>query len=569
MALPYPIDPTQTDAKSPIDQQLMDAIRLNQEDLDFRLSSQSAGGIVNFRVNGSLIRIRETLNLGSGKHLDGCIISNEAEFTKGKLYLERGAESGALEVDVKRHRELQHPIESIESLMTEAIASYDVLGSPLSTLSVSREASDISTQQINRVKPTLNIESIKALSDGNSLYTFSGTTPLDADYKVGETIQISGASNGVNDGTFIILAINVDGLPSILINNPSAVDQDTPAGSIELDFFEYVYNSSVDPNFAEGESVLMSSHSTGANNGIKAIERTNDGGNNILVYVPNGATQGAPAGSGVCLRMRYTFASPVDVENYVVGELADFGGHSSANNNGNYVIKGVNVSGNNVIILNDVTSGAIQAGAGGTANTRRQIIGLATDPDTLIEVGDFINVSGRSGIHPTQDGNFEVKLVKKFGANNVVIYLGTNNNSSGAGGTLRSSRKLVKFREDFNTSYTVDESTVALEGLFQSDPVEEFLVKEINRGGFSNYNIIIDAVDLADESATSGRVAREIQSIFTQRPRLEFTAETPRKLQFDDTATFKAGGVINQDILSMDILEVPAGLPSTMVLSLS
>ena len=34
MALPFPIAASQTDAKSPIDQQLMDALRLNQEFLD-------------------------------------------------------------------------------------------------------------------------------------------------------------------------------------------------------------------------------------------------------------------------------------------------------------------------------------------------------------------------------------------------------------------------------------------------------------------------------------------------------------------------------------------------------
>jgi hypothetical protein len=485
------------------------------------------------------------------------------------MYMERGAEGGALEVDVLRHREVQHGIESIEALISEAIPSYDVLGSPLSTLSVSREAADISTQQINRVKAAQSIDSIQPMGNDQVLITLTGTTLLDADYLVGKQVVVSSASNASNDGTFTILAVNINELPSVLVTNASGVEQSSPAGNLDLNLFEYVYNSSVDPDFAAGEAVLFGSHTDSNNNGIKDILRTNDGGNNIICYVENGSTQAGVAGGGACLRMRYTFASAVDTENYVPGELADFGGHSSANNNGLHEIIAVNVSGNNVVVLNRTTGGAIQAGAGGTTNTRRQVIGLTTDPAGIIEVGDQVLVSGRSGIHPTQDGAFDVKLVKKFGANNIVIYLGTANNSSGAGGNVASDRKRVSFREDFSASYTVDESLVSLEGIAQGDEIFEHPVVEINRVGGTNFNVIIKAVNLTDQVPAAGRVAREVRTIFSTRPRLEFTLNKPRKLQADTGAVFNSTTIEANDILSMDILEVPEGLPSTMVLSLS
>ena len=53
MALDPLINPNQTDAKSPIDQLLMDSIRENLENFDTRITL-SAGADFSFRVNGNL-----------------------------------------------------------------------------------------------------------------------------------------------------------------------------------------------------------------------------------------------------------------------------------------------------------------------------------------------------------------------------------------------------------------------------------------------------------------------------------------------------------------------------------
>jgi len=98
---------------------------------------------------------------------------------------------------------------------------------------------------------------------------------------------------------------------------------------------------------------------------------------------------------------------------------------------------------------------------------------------------------------------------------------------------------------------------------------------EVNRGGFSNYNIVIEAETVGENQAAQGRVAREVRTIFIQRPRLEHNPQDvslgigERFLQTDTAATFAVGGVDADTVLTMDILEVPEGLPTTLLLSLT
>lgn len=567
MALPFPINANQTDAKSPIDQQLMDAIRLNQEFLDSQLGGASAGGVLNFRVNGFLTKIKALLDQGRGKRLDGGLVSAAVTFTKASLYLEKSGTSGALEVDVFRHKELQHPITSIEALLSEAITGYGVLGSGLATQSVTRQTADVATQQVNRAKTTLDIESVQAFTSGSMLVTIEGAALLDEDYQIGKQVVISGA-NGANNGAWIIEGVNIDGLPSILISNPSAVNENASTGTLDLNLFEYVFNAAVDPAFVAGETAFFDNHDDGNNNGFKEIYKVNEGGNNILAYVTNGSTQASFNGLAQCLRLVYTFSAPVDTDAYVIGELADLSGHSSGNNNGFLKIVGVNEGGSNIVIINDSNGGDTQAGAGGTANSRRSTITFSLDPAGILEVSDKVIVSGRG--NSDQNGTFEVKVLKKNGLNNIVIYLGALNNSTGAGGTITSEKKQVNFAEDFSASYIAGTSKAQLEGIgSNTNQIFEREVVEINRGGFTNYNIVIlDLEDIA-QVAAAGRVSREIRTIFDQRPRIDYAVNTPRNLQKDLNATFTAGGVEADTILTLEVLEVPEGLPSTMVLSLS
>ena len=568
MALPYPIAPTQTDAKSPIDQQLMDALRLNQEYIDSQLGAGSAGGIINFRVNGYLNRIKALLTQGAGKHIDGGIISNAVTFTQAKLYLENIGDSGALEVDVLRHKEVQHGIVSIDPAYSGAIQAIGRLGSPQNTQAISLATPTINTQSIARAKSTLNIISVSKIGS-QTLYVFSGGGLLDEDYQIGKSIDISGCTNGANNGSFTITSVNYDGLASVMTNNAGGVTEVT-AGNAELDLWEYTFLASVDPNFTVGEVVSMSGHTNPANDLNEAIHKVNNGGNNIWIYNGGGVAQAGVAGQAKANRFVYSYASAIDDTSYIVDELAEFSGHLDGNNNGQFKIVAVNDGGNNLVIYNTTWAGAIQGGAQGTANTLRWLYSMPTDPTGEILVGQTIVVTGASS--GGNNGSFIVTTVNRFAIDNIEVYNPAGVTQVGAAGTLATNSKVITFAEDFSAFYVAGKSKVALEGVNLTDTDgREYDVIDVNKGGFSNYNVVIDEASGVSTNVTAqGRVSREVRTIFVDRPRIEIdTTISKRYLQKDLGATFEVGGVDSDTILSMDILEVPEGLPSNMVLSLA
>ena len=568
MALPFPISATQTDAKSPLDQQLMDAIRLNQEYLDSQVGGGSAGGILNFRVNGFLYKIRETLNLGAGKALDGGIISNAVTFTGAKLYLEQGGTSGSLEVDVYRNKGVQHAIENVISQYSGATQAIGRLGSSLNTQAVSIATPIVSTQLITKPKASASIESICVLENNEVLYTFSGTTLLDADYEQGDSITFSGATNAANDGEFTILAVNYDGLPSILISNASGVDQTAAAGNGVLSLYEFTYLATVDDDIIAGELVIMAGHTSGANNGTRTIYKTNQAGNNIWLKYAGGSTQGAPAGTAQTTRWVYVFSSTPDITQYIVGEKAEFLSHTSGANNGKFIIRRVNEAGDNLYVTN--TTGVTQGGAAGTADTLRWLYSMPTDPstDNDVQVGDTVVLTNHTSA--LNDGTFIVQFVKRFTVDNVEIYNENGIIQAGIAGELNNALKVISFKQDFSAEYVALTSKVIFEGLKTTtgDTILEYEVNEVNRG-LGQFNIVVFAPTFLEQLCTSGRVAREIRSIFIIRPKLSTIQDNViRNFQQDDAATFAVGGVDADDILTLEILEIPQGLPSTMVLSL-
>jgi len=239
MALPFPISPSQTDAKSPIDQALMDAIRNDLDYLDSQIGAGGGGGgATTFRVNGPLQALKPLLPLGYGKKMDGALVPQATVFSRARLSILRGGSSGALEVDVLRHIAVNHPITQITAQYQGATQSIGRLGSALNTQSVSGATPDISTQLINFAKASVNIRSIINIGGDRWLYTFTGSTLLDADYEIGDYIQFASATNAANNGEFQILQVNYDGLPSVVISNPSGVEQVSPvAGRCKCGIF--------------------------------------------------------------------------------------------------------------------------------------------------------------------------------------------------------------------------------------------------------------------------------------------------------------------------------------------
>lgn len=567
MALPYPINANQTDAKSPIDQQLMDALRLNQDYLEGLIGAATSGGVLNFRVNGYLTRIRALLSQGAGKRLDGGIITNAVTFTKANLFLDKTGDSGSLEVDVLRHKNVDHPIDNIEAQYSDATQSIGKLGSAITTQAVSIASPIVNTQTITRAKVAISVESVTDLGDGTTLYTFSGTTLLDNDYQIGDGILFASCGNAANDGTYNITKINYDGLPSVVVDNAAGVTDGIAAGTAELNVMEFTYLASVDTEYVVGESVIMAGHTSGNNNGTFVIRKLNVGGNNIWLGVTTGTTQGAPAGTAQCTRWVHSYASPVEDTHYIVGETTFMSGHVGTNN-GSLVIRKVNSGANNLYVTNLL--GAAQAGAGGTASTERWVYSMPTDPSTDddVEVGDLVKFSGH-GL-AVNDGVFEVKVVNRFAIDNIEVYNPAGEVQFGVAGNVEHTKKIVTFKEDFSALYVADTSKVELQGITTTDVDQrEYDVAEINRG-IGAFNIVVHAENIAAQANEVGRVAREIRTIFIDRPKITVDSTiSTRNLVTNNTATFIVDPIEADTILTLEILEVPLGLPSTMVLSLT
>ena len=570
MSLPFPIASTQTDAKSPIDQQLMDAIRLDLDYLNTQVSlpSGGSGGITTFRVNGPIYHLRDRLINGAGKKLDGAIVMNASTFTAAKLSLLKGGTLGDLEVDVKRNLIIDHPVVQVTAQYSGATQSIGKLGSPLSTQSVTTATPDISTQQITNVKPSLNIRSIINIGGNNWLYTFTGGTLLDSDYEIGDSILFAGATSTNNNGEKTITQVNFDGLPSVVVVNATGVEQTTVTGTGILSMYSYEYLATVSTEFNAGEPVNFTSHTFAGNNGLKTIYAINSGANNIVCKFAGGQTQGGVAGTAACTRWVYAYAAPLDDTQYIVGESALFASHTSANNNGTYTIVKVNSGGDNLYVIN--STGVNQAGAAGNVNTNRWIYNCPSDPITDITVGDFIELAGHTS--GGNNGLFEVKFVNRFAGSNIEIFNPAGVLQAGVVGTHVTALKVVWFDTDFSASYLIDFSNVLLEGLKSqgSNLAHEFLVKEINRGGFSNYNIVIYAEYLGLQDGASGRVATEARSIFTVRPKITTgQAGQVRNYKKDTTATFTTDTIPVDSLLTMDIVTIPDGYPETVLMSLS
>lgn len=570
MALPYPIASTQTDAKSPIDQQLMDAIRLNQEHLDTEISNIASGSPLTFKLNGPLYVYRALLNIGGGRKVDGAIITQSIQYSRARLYCKKGGTSGTTEVDVFRNLEINRPITSILSQYEGATQSIGRLGVALNTQSISIATPTINTQQITLPKVAQDIRSIVPVKTQNGdrwLITFTGGTLLDSDYQQGDYITIASTTNANNEGIFQIEQVNYDGLPSVVIDNPLGVLQTGTAGTGQLNIFEYTYLASVDSQFVAGEEVILAGHTNPNNNGTFTIYKTNEAGNNIWIKNQNGVDQGGVAGTASCTRWVYSLSAPADDTHYIVGEKAEMSGHTSGSNNGKFFIRAVNNGGNNIYVSN--TAGVSQGGAGGTINTLRWLYSMPTDPSTDITVGDIVKASGHT--NSNNDGNFDIKTVNRFAVNNLEIYNENGVAQAGIAGLLESALKIVSFDADYSSDFVVDKSKVLLEGVSSSadETRLDFDVKEINRG-VAQFNIVIDAIGLTKQEAPAGRVVTEARSIFSTRPSITVSQENQiRNFQVDDSAVFEVQTIPAESILTMDIISIQEGLPEGLTLNLS
>jgi hypothetical protein len=573
MALPYPIASTQTDALSPVDDNLMDSIRLDLEALDTGvLAVQSFD--YQFKVNGPLEFLNPTY--GMYKKIDGALVVKEQSLSLARLFCEIPGASGTLEVDLRKYRRVDVPITGIDKQFSGSITAIAQIAPAKATQSITRATTQISTQSISRWKSTININSIISLGSDN-LWRMNLASAVDSDWKVGDSITVASATSGGNNGTFTIVRINDDGLNNIVITNASGVAQTSAAGNVALNAWAYVFTNPVNAQFAATESALFASHSTGANNGTLAIYAINSGGNNIIVKNASGVAQGGAAGTVDCLRWTYAFSSSAGSD-FAVGEQVSNTSHSNAANNGVFVITAVDSGGNNVIIYN--TAGVVQGGAAGTVDTIRWTVSLGSDPSSQVSVGQNIVISGASNAN--NNGTWVVKQVNRLSSNNIVIFNRNGATQGGAAGTLDHERMLIKFASDQSSIFTT-ESNVETFGMPSSVNMGYFDVVEVNRGGGANYNIVVVNASGVIQSNPAGRVILESKSIFTNRPSFVFPAagsENQYNNQYHQIVSktgadlnsnkeMTAGDVSSGVVLALDIRTIPSGAISSIVLQLA
>lgn len=529
MPLPLPINANQTDAKSPIDQNLMDSIRL---DLDY-LESQISGGSVlfTFNLNGQLARLKNY-----SKAVDEAINFTEFSPSSVRAVLKRSGSGGKTVFDIRKVTSPKTPIIGIDHQFDDQTQQINQVTPNLSTQSITQATPQIDTQSIQFFKSEIDITSVVDLGDGLARYNLSAA--IDDDYKAGASIRISDFVNSGNNGDFVIEYVNDSGYDSIVVQNAGATNE-VVAAKGQLLLFEYSFLNPIDGQFVAGEKAEFALHTNANNNGQLKIYKTNETNNNILVYNASGVEQAGVAGTVDVLRWSYNFLGTVPQPDFTVGESIDSSGHSSGGNNGSFPIRVIELGGsNNIVVYNE--SGALQGGAAGTVNTNRWIYSYTVDPSSNVTAGDEVSfeghgVSGNNGI-------FEIKQVNRVTTDNLVIFNEAGFPQPAAGGAARHTHKVVKFGADESASFKIEDlpnnnaSLVEISGAFYDDYNESefkkpFKVLEINRGGGANYNIVIK-VDGADSyDFPMGYIQTEQRSIFLARQEInpDLTAQTPNQ----------------------------------------
>lgn len=566
MALPYPIASSQTDAKSPVDDALMDSIR---QDLDYLETNLAVSGAFDyqFKVNGYL----SAIPAARYNRLDGALVSKDQTFQNCQIYLEEPGLGGTLSVDVRRYTKPNVLITALTRQFTSAINSIARTGSGISTQSISRATAQVNTQTITKFKSDLSTSSIVLVGPTSFNYVrYNFTAAVDSDWAVGDSVAFASHTNAANDGTFVIVQKNVDGGNNVVVVNASGVAQSGTAGTASLLAFKYNLTNPAASAFVAGETVHLATHTTGGNNGDLTIYAVNSGGNNIVVKNASGATQGGAVGTVDTNRWIYSFGSAVSVTDYVVGEKAHTTGHTSGNDDGDFVIKAVNSGGNNLHLF--ISSGGVaQGGAAGTTNTNRWSYFFSVDPSSSVTAGDL--VESASATSAANNGEFTVKQVNRTTSDNIVVYNVSGVAQGGAVGTMYSKLMLVKFAADQSATITTN-SRIGIFGTQLATADGDYTVSQVNRGGGSNYNAVISHATATEQTGPCGRVVEESKSLFDTLPSIVIPASTDA---FNTThMNLSTNMVMNATrkivptgtLIAADIVTIPNGHPRNLVIQL-
>jgi len=554
---PFP-GSTLTDAKSVIDEQLMDFyIRENLEDLDSRTDQSS---LSQFKVNGNLSVIPAPLST-NGTEADCCTISLAKKFTRGVLYLRAKGTSGTLEFTARMKKDHNKAVLAITNLYTGATQSVNNAGGSLATQSITRATAQVSTQSISFYLSPASVDSVVPQQTLNSVRINTTGSLLDTnDYLVGDFITFSGMTNPANDGVFAIDEVNPGGAPGVLITNASAVAQPAAAGSFQAHLMSYNLTGAAATSFVVGEKAEMLAHTDANNNGNFEIYKVNDGGNNIVVRNTNNPVVDQPgiAGTIDTLRFSYNYLAAVGSD-FIVGEDLTFASHTAGGNDGQLQAVLLNSGGNNIIVYNE--SGVIQGGVAGTATTNRWIYALPTDPSGAFNVEEtMIATSHSSG---GNNGTFVVKEINRLATNNLVVFNATGVVQAGVAGTTSHTRRQVDLTADFSDEFAVNFSNVTLDELETGANDGTYLVKEVNRN--AGFNLVVEAPAVVDQVNASGAVILDERNLFATNP--SFTST--RDFQISTNAVLNDFTVPANSIVLADVVNAPSGTPEDAMLELS
>ena len=561
MALPFPISAGQTDAKSPVDDNLMDSIR---QDLDY-LDSLLSGGNYNFSfgLDGQLIGA-----FGFRRAIDVVPLYKEFAPSTCRFGLRKSGISGVLQIDIRRHNVCEIPITGIDHQYDQATQSIANIAPGLATQSITLVTPAISTQTITFAKSAVNVNSIILLGSNRVRYNLASAP--DSDWAIGDSVTFAGCTAGANNGTFTITEVNQSGFPSVVIINASGVAQTGAAGTAQLQLMSYNFTNPVSTQFVAGEQAVFASHTSANNNGTLTIWKINQSGNNIWVKKSNGVTQGAAAGTVSVGRWVYTYTSAVPTPDFTVGERAKMASHTTGANNGNFTITALNSGGNNIVVYNP--AGVAQGAAAGTANTNRWIYSQPIDPSTQFIAGQFAQMENHTTA--ANNGRLQVVQVNRSALNNVVVYNEAGVAQAGIAGNTRHTRKLVKFSSDQSAIFTTlsfIEIIGTVSGSYvKNDSVGPIPVVEVNRGGGSNFNVVIDLFGAPSQASPAGYVMTEMKSIFTSAPSLSMDVTSLEANDWIKTSStsFVAGTIPAGTFLGLYVLQWPSGDPETLRVTL-
>lgn len=551
-----PITPEQTDAKSPIDQDLTDAIRLNLEKHETDIVSAKASD-VSFRVNGVL----SNLSLGStpekGIELDGAFVSQKSVISTATVYLAKKGDLGTLEIDIRRLKYLARPISGIQNIFTANTDSIARGSGALLTQSITKAEGDLGTLSVTYSKATISVESIVQVT-GAFLFRINlatPTTPLDEDYAIGKYIFVNNMDAAGNNGVFEIKEVNKDNGKNLIVENLAGVEQITPGGNIQLLLVDYTFITATPLNFAVGEKFVANGHIDPTNDGTLDIYKTNILGNNLQVFRTTVLVPQVGAG-GQCetLRYQYNYLLPV-VGAFAAEELVEFTGHTDVNNNGSLLVKAVNNNGgNNVVVYNEL--GVLQGSVIGEINTNRFVYALDSDPDGFFKIGDTSIMAGHD--NALNNGNFVLVDVKYLTTNNIVIYNAAGVEQLAPNGTCDHSEKAITFRTDYSDDFEIDKSNIIIGETFNAENDGEFLVRDINRTAVSPYNIICELTSGILQDGDDGQIVSEVRSIFTDGSlTMDIIQDKQIKTVKVSNSELVDEPIAEDTILLLDVLQVP------------